>query len=122
MKTSLKAFAAATVLLAASQLAAHAEDAPAATPAAPAAIQATPAQSAPTQTPDETKPTYAARPAPVSQNADATADATTEPARHHRHYARHGHYWRHYAYWEPFPIFFPHLYHSRIVWNRVRWF
>ena len=121
MNACFKGFAAAALLCATFSLPVYAEDAPAAT-ASPAASTST--QAAPTQaTPNEATPAPSTvpRPALVPKATDATTDATTEPApRRHRHYARY--HYRRYAYWEPFPIFFPHLYRSHIVWNRVRWF
>jgi hypothetical protein len=110
MTNNLKAIAAATLLLAALNVPCRAEDAPA-TP--PAAAQATPGDS---------KATPADVPRPSIKSTDTAApDAASEPApRHRRHYAHR--YYRYYAYREPFPIFFPHLYHNRIVWNRVSWF
>ena len=112
MTNNLKAIAAAALLLAALTAPCRAEDAPA-TP--PAAAQAT-------QGDTKATPADVPRPSITAKSTDATApDATSESApRHRRHYAHR--YYRHYAYWEPFPIFFPHLYHNRIVWNRVRWF
>ena len=112
MKACFKALAAAAaVLLAASQLTAHAEDAPAATPTAPGAT-----------TPNDAKPPVVTRPtiAPKATEA-ATPDATAEPSP--RRLRRYGHYHdRRYAHWQPFPIYFPHLYRHRIVWNRMPWF
>ena len=110
MMNFFRGFAAAAVLVAACNFPAYAEDAPAAT-TAPAPTQAAPS---------ETKPGDVARPALVPKATDATPDANTEAPRHHRRYARH--HYRHYAYWEPFPVYFPHLYHNRIIWNRASWF
>lgn len=107
MKTYFRSFAAAALLIAATSLPGYAED------AAPAATTPSPAASAPA----ETTPTQAQPP----KAADATPDATSEPTAHHRRHYAHRHHWR-YAYWEPFPVFWPHVYHSRIVWNRVPWF
>jgi hypothetical protein len=110
MKIDFKGFAAAALLVAAFNFPAHAEDAPAAT-TAPAQTQAAPAQTAPSDV---------ARPAVVPK-ADAATDAGADAMpRHHRRYARY--HYRHYAMFEPFPIFLPHLYHNRIVWNRMSWF
>ena len=110
----LKGMAAAALLLAALNVPCRAEDAPATPPAA----AAQPAQ-------DDTKsttPSDVPRPSITAKSTDTTAPgATSEPApRHRRHYAHR--YYRHYAYWEPFPIYLPHLYHNRILWNRVSWF
>jgi hypothetical protein len=79
-------------------------------------------------------------PAPAATSTDAPppsvprpslAPKTTEPASpaaeaepsHHRRYAYRHHRYGYYrtAYWEPFPIFWPHVYHSRIHWNRIPW-
>ena len=108
MNSLFKGFAAAAVLVAAVNFPAHAEDAPAA--------------QAPTQAaPSEAKPADVPRPSLVPKATDATPDATTDAApRHHRRYARH--HYRRYAYWEPFPVYFPHLSHNRIIWNRISWF
>ena len=108
-----KAVAAAALLLAALSVACRAEDASATPPAA--ALQ--PAQGDAKSTPGDVP-----RPSITAKSTDTTAPAaTSEPApRQRRHYAHR--YYRHYAYWEPFPIFLPHLYHNRIVWNRVSWF
>jgi hypothetical protein len=84
----------------------------------------TPALGASPTSPEATPPASVPRPAIVPRTAEptpASPQATTEPApRHRRHYA---HYrYRRYAYWEPFPVYLPHLYHSRIYWNRIPWF
>jgi hypothetical protein len=114
MPINLKGLAAAALLLAVLNVPCRAEDAPPATPPAEA-TQPAPgdAKSTPADVP---------RPSITAKSTDTTApDATSEPApRHRRHYAHR--YYRHYAYWEPFPVYFPHLYHNRIVWNRVSWF
>jgi hypothetical protein len=109
MMNFFKGFAAAAVLVAAVGLPAHAEDAPAATTAP---TEAAPSESKPA-------PSDVARPALVPKAESAPA-ASTEAPRPHRRYARH--HYRHYAYWEPFPVYFPHLYHNRILWNRISWF
>jgi hypothetical protein len=113
MTNNLKGIAAAALLLAALTVPCRAEDAPATPPAAAAQT-----------TPGDTKaaPADVPRPSITAKSTDTAApDAAGEPApRHRRHYAHR--YYRHYAYWEPFPIFFPHLYRNRIVWNRVSWF
>jgi len=54
-------------------------------------------------------------PQPIAPQADDAAP------RRHRHYAHRRYGW-HYAYWQPFPIYWPHLYHSRIYWSRIPWF
>lgn len=108
-----KGVAAAALLLAALNVPCRAEDAPATPPAATTQPAQDDAKSTPSDVP---------RPSITAKSTDTTApDATSEPApRHRRHYAHR--YYRHYAYWEPFPIYLPHLYHNRIVWNRVSWF
>ena len=113
-----KAIAAAALLLAALNVPCRAEDAPAAPPAA--ADQATPGDTKSTPT-DVPRPSITAKSTDKSTDT-AAGDAASEPAPHHRRHYAHRYYYRHYAYWEPFPIFFPHLYHNRIVWNRVSWF
>ena len=112
MTNNLKGIAAAVLPLAAFNVPCRAEDAPATPPAA--------AQT--TQDGSKAPPADVPRPSITAKSTDtATPDNISEPApRHRRHYAHR--YYRHYAYWEPFPIFFPHLYHNRIVWNRVSWF
>lgn len=100
---------AAALLLAASCLPVHAEDAPAATTPPPAA-------------PGDAKPAVVPRPSIAPQATDRAKDATPAatsdvPRRHRAAYRT-----RRYAYWEPFPIYFPHLYRHHIVWSRHRWF
>ncbi|MBV8926696.1 MAG: hypothetical protein JOZ74_15110 [Bradyrhizobium sp.] len=116
MPIELKSLAAAALMFAALNSPSHAEDAPAAppTPAAPPADT--------TQGDTRPAPSDVPRPSITAKSTDTTApDAAGEPApRHRRHYAHR--YYRHYAFWEPFPIYLPHLYHNRIVWNRVFWF
>jgi hypothetical protein len=99
---------AAALLLAASCLPVHAEDAPAAT--------TTPSAAAPSE-----KPAVVPRPsiAPKATATDAAPATSSEAPRRHR---RAAYRYRHYAYWQPFPIYFPHLYRHRIVWNRSPWF
>ena len=59
----------------------------------------------------------------AAKNAEPAAKSVSDQ-RHrryaHRHHRRYGYYRT--AYWQPFPIYFPHVYHSRLVWNRVPWF
>ena len=117
MKTHFAGLAIAALLVVAPTLPGHAQDAT--TPAAPAASPAAPA-TAPAEPPPATVP----RPSIVPKAAGPSspqADAGTEAApRRHRHYA-YRHY-RHYGYWQPFPVYWPHLWHNRIVWNRMPWF
>ena len=101
MKTILSSVAVATLLAVSPAIAVHAEDA------------------APAET-----PRYTARPSIAPRTAEPAArQAEAEPpprhAYRHRYARRH---YRHYAYWEPFPTYWPHLYHSRVYWNRVPWF
>jgi len=121
MKAHLTGLAVALLLTAASTFPGHAEDAtpPAAPAASPSAPAATPAETTP--------PTAVPRPSIVPKSAEPAqqpiapqADDTSVPRRH-RHYARRHYRW-HYAYWEPFPIYWPHIWHSRIYWSRIRWF
>jgi hypothetical protein len=117
MTTAFKSFAAAAVLLAASQLPVHAEDAPAAT-TAPAATQGTNQGTAAPA--DNSKPALVPRPSIAPKTTEAAPEAAGDASqRRHRRTARH---YRRYANWEPFPIYFPHVYHHRLVWNRMRWF
>jgi hypothetical protein len=77
---------------------------------------------APAATQTEAPPPSVPRPSLAPQAAEPVSPAANaEPApRHHRRYA-HRH-WRRYAYWEPFPIYWPHVYHNRLRWNRIPWF
>lgn len=107
-----KGIAAPALLLAVLNVPCRAEDAPA-TPPAAAAQPAQDTKSTPSDIP---------RPSITAKLTDTTAPgATSEPAPRHRRHDTHR-YYRHYAYWEPFPIYLPHLYHNRILWNRVSWF
>jgi hypothetical protein len=121
MKAHLTSLAVALLLTAASTLPGYAEEtaqpsAPAASPSAPAA---TPAETAP--------PAAVPRPSILPKNAEPGQQPIAPQAgddsaqRRHRHYAHRRHGW-HYAYWQPFPIYWPHLYHSRIYWSRIPWF
>jgi hypothetical protein len=114
MKAHFTALAVAVLLVVGPTLPGHAEDAPAAPPAAAAPA----AEPAPASVP---RPSLAPK---TAEPASAPAADATDPAPRHRRYA-HRH-WRHHgyyrtAYWEPFPIYFPHLYHNRIHWNRIPW-
>jgi hypothetical protein len=119
MKAHLPGLAVVLLLAAASTL--HAEEA--AQPPAPAASPSAPAV-APADTPP---PAVVPRPSLVPKNAEPTqqpvapqADDNLTPRRH-PHYARR-HYGSRYAYWQPFPFYWPHFYHNRIYWGRIRWF
>jgi hypothetical protein len=95
----------------------HAEDA-----ATPAATQAEPPPSVPRPSLAPKKaepPTAPAASKATEPDAKTTSD---EPPRHRRYahrYHRYGYYRT--AYWEPFPIFWPHVYRSRVYWNRIPW-
>jgi hypothetical protein len=121
MKPSLTGVAIATLLIFGSSIPSFAEDSPAPqTPAAQTPAAAPPA--AQTEAPSATAP----RPAIVPKAAETVAPAANaEPAPPHRRYAHYRHrrygYYRT-AYWEPFPIYWPHFYHSRVHWNRIPWF
>ena len=114
MKISLIGVAVAATLVAGSTFPSFAEDAPA--PQTPAAQ--TPAQ---TEAPSSPVP----RPSIVPKTAEpAQPAADAEPAPRHRRYAHYRHHRYGYyrtAYWEPFPIFWPHVTHNRIHWNRIPW-
>jgi hypothetical protein len=110
--------------MAATELSARADDMTPAAPAAPAATAA-----APTATPDA-PPVNVPRPSIVPKTTDKITDKTAEPVApqasddttpHPRRLYTHRRHWR-YAYWEPFPVYWPHIYHSRIYWNRIPWF
>jgi hypothetical protein len=118
---------AALMAVAATEFSARADDAAPATPAAPAATPATPpattaAPPATTETPPVNVPRPSILPKAADKNAEPVApqagDGTPPRRRHHYAHRRH---WR-YAYWEPFPVYWPHIYHSRIYWNRIPWF
>jgi hypothetical protein len=113
MKSHFTGLAIAALLVVGPILPGHAEDAPRDS-VAPAATQA------------EAPPPSVPRPSLVPKAAEpASAETTAEPAPSsqrryaHRHTPRWGTYRT--AYWEPFPIYWPHLYHHRIHWNRVPW-
>jgi hypothetical protein len=114
MKTHFTGLAVAALLIVGSALPSFAEDAAApSTPAAPTAAQT------------EAPPLSVPRPSLVPKTAapaSPTADAEPLPPPHRRyahHHRRYGYYRT--AYWEPFPIYWPHLYHNRIHWNRTPW-
>jgi hypothetical protein len=114
MKPHFTGIAVAALLVIGSSLPSYAEDA-----------VAPPAPSVPAAAQTEAPPPSVSRPSIVPKTAEpASASVAAEPAPRHRHTA-HRH-WRGYgtyrtAYWEPFPIYWPHLYHSRIHWNRIPW-
>lgn len=119
MKTHFTGFTLAALLMVGLTLPGRAEDAT--TPAAPPA--AAQKEAAPPSVP---RPSIAPKAADPAASAPAPAAAATEPepAPHrryaHRHWHRYGYY--HTAYWEPFPIYWPHFYHSRVHWGRIPWF
>ncbi len=81
-----------------------------------------PAPAAQTASPPAASTEAVPRPSIVPKTAEPAADNETAP-RHRRyahHYRRYGYYRT--AYWEPFPVYWPHLYHNRIHWNRIPWF
>jgi len=114
MKSYFTRFAVAALFVIGFNFPGLAEDAPA--PAAPPAPQAAQTEAPPPSVP---------RPSIVPKNAEpASAPAAAEPAMRprriaHRHWHRYGTYRT--AYWEPFPVYWPHLYRSRIHWNRIPW-
>jgi hypothetical protein len=120
MKTHLTGLAVALLLTVASTLPGRAEEA--AQPTAPAASPSTPAA-----TPAEVPPAAVPRPSILPKNAEPAQQPIAPQAdddtaqRRHRHYAHRRYGWR-YAYWQPFPIYWPHLSHSRIYWSRLPWF
>jgi hypothetical protein len=115
MKTHFAGLAIAALLVIGPTLPGHAEDAaPSNAPAAPAAAQT------------ETPPPSVARPSLAPKAAEpasppAAEETAQQPRRRyaHRYHGRYGYYRT--AYWEPFPIYWPHLYHNRIHWNRIPW-
>jgi hypothetical protein len=113
MKTHFAGLAVVALLIIGPPRPGHAED----TTAAPTTTTQTPAA---TQT--EAPPPSVPRPSLAPKTADpASPAANAEPApRRHRRYAHR--YSRRYAYWEPFPIYWPHVYHNRLRWNRIPWF
>jgi hypothetical protein len=109
MKTHSIGIAVATLFLTISTLPSRADD----TSTAPASAPAQAAQ------PPESVP----RPAIVPKTAEPAApQASIEPAPRAtpRRYANRHH--RRYADWQPFPVYWPHVYRSHIVWNRTPWF
>jgi hypothetical protein len=113
MKAHFTGLAVAALLVAALTLPGHAEDA--AAPTAPAAAQK---EAAPASVPRPSLAPKTAEPA----SAPATTESDARPPRRyaHRRWHRYGYYRT--AYWEPFPIYWPHLYRSRIHWGRIPWF
>jgi hypothetical protein len=128
MKTPLAGLAIAALLTVGSTFPGFAEDAAKAPAADTPAATTAPADATPGVAPrpsilsKKTDPAAAGPKADQPRTAEQPAADDAAPPRHHRRYARH-HHWGHYryAYWEPFPIFFPHIYHNRIHWNRIPW-
>ncbi len=84
--------------------------------AAPAQTEAPPPSATPPTVPRPSIMPKTEEPA----SAPVTAEAAPRPRRAaHRHRQGYGPYRT--AYWEPFPIYWPHLYHNRIHWNRIPW-
>ncbi|HLG79391.1 MAG TPA: hypothetical protein VKY22_00125 [Bradyrhizobium sp.] len=114
---------AALMAMAATELSARADDTAPAAPAAPAATTAAPPATS------DAPPVNVPRPSILPKSSDKSADKSAEPVspqasdetpRPRRHYAHRRH--MRYAYWEPFPVYWPHLYHSHIYWSRIPWF
>ncbi len=106
---------AALMAMAGTALSARADDT---APAAPAATTTAPAAT-------DAPPVDVPRPSILPKTSDKAAEpvapqASDQPPRPHRHYAHRRHL--RYAYWEPFPIYWPHLYHSHVYWSRIPWF
>jgi hypothetical protein len=127
MRTRIYGLVLATLLVVGPALAGHAEEATTPPPAENPPAAATQTQSppisvarpsiVPTRTEKRTEKRIEKVTAPPPSN-EAAADA---PPPRSRHYARR-HDRRYASYWAPFPIYLPHLYHSRIVWGRLPWF
>ena len=116
MKAVLTGLSITALLVAGSTLPGFAQD---------AAKQQTPAPATETASPPPASNETVPRPSIVPKTAEPTAPAAdNETAPRHRHYAHHYRRYGYYrtAYWEPFPIYWPHLYHNRIHWNRIPWF
>jgi hypothetical protein len=112
MKTQFAGLAVVALLSVGPPLPGHAEE----TTAAPTTTQT------PAAPPTEAPPPSVPRPslAPKAAEPASPAAAAEFATRHHRRYAQH--HWRRYAYWEPFPVYWPHVYHNRLRWNRIPWF
>lgn len=114
MKSHLTGLALVALLVVGPTLPGHAEETT--TPASPAA---TPTEAPPLSVPRPSLVPKAAEPSPSAPSAATDPAQPTMPRAAHRHYRRWGIYRT--AYWEPFPIYWPHFYHHRIHWNRIRW-
>jgi hypothetical protein len=117
MKSHFTVLAIAALLVVGPAFSSFAEDAPA--PQTPAVQTATPAAQPETPPPSVPRPSIAPK---TAERAAPSADTDPLPPPHRR-YAHHHRRWGYYrtAYWEPFPIYWPHLHHDRIHWNRVSW-
>jgi hypothetical protein len=117
MKSYFTGFAIAVLLVTGSIWPGYAQDA--ATPAAPAA---TSSDAPPASVPRPSLAPKAAAPAPAATTADPdTKNVSDERPRRRRYSRRYRHGYYRTAFWQPFPIYWPHLYHSRIHWNRIPW-
>jgi hypothetical protein len=115
MKIQMTGLALAALLTVGSALPGFAEDA---APAKSAPVMADPPPAkteAPTSVP---RPSLAPK---TAEPAQAPAPETEAAPRAHRRYAHRRHWGYRTAYWEPFPIYWPHMYHHRIHWNRIPW-
>jgi hypothetical protein len=111
MKSLLTGFAVAALLVIGPTLPGYAQDT--AAPKAPAAPAAAQTEAPPASVPRPSLAPKAAEP--------ASSPVATEPAQPPRRYV-HRRYGRHYrTAWQPFPIYWPHLYRSRIHWSRIPW-
>jgi hypothetical protein len=116
MKAHLTGLAIATLLVAGTALPGFAQD---------AAKQQTPAPAAEMASPPPASTETVPRPSIAPKTAEPAAPAAdNEPAPRHRRYAHRYHRYGYYrtAYWEPFPVYWPHMRHNRIYWNRIPWF
>jgi hypothetical protein len=113
MKAHFTGLVVAALLIAGLTLPGYAEDA--AAPTAPAAAQK---EAAPASVPRPSLAPKTAEPA----SAPATTESDARPPRRYAHRRWHSYGYYRTAYWEPFPIYWPHLYRSRIHWGRIPWF
>jgi hypothetical protein len=120
MKSYFARLAVAALLATGPTVSSHAEDT--AAPKAPAAPQS---EAPPPSVPRPSLAPKTAEPATVpaaSKTAEPDAKSASDERPRHRRYVRryrHGYYRT--AYWQPFPIYWPHVYRSRIHWNRIPW-
>jgi hypothetical protein len=120
MKSYFAGLAIATLLVGGLTLPGYAEDKVPAPPTAPQTDAPPPSVPRPSLVPKTAEP---ATTPTATKTADPDVKTAPDERRHrryaHRHYRRYGYYRT--AYWEPFPIFWPHVYHNRLRWNRVPW-